>query len=822
MLHFFAWYVAITLLGWLTFPLAFRLFPALSDRGYSLSRALGLLLWAYVFWLLASLGLARNNTSGLLAALLALAALSGWALYKQETKRQSLLPIGQWVRANLRLVLVVEALFLAAFTFGAVLRAAAPEALGTEKPMELAFINAILRSPVFPPRDPWLSGYAISYYYFGYVMAAMLAKITATPGSVAFNLMLALVLGMGATGAYGILYNLLASRSGAEPDLPSEDRKTPRPGSKPSTTLPLLGPLFLLLVSNLEGFLEVLHRSGLFWKENGFNFWAWLDMKELSQPPAQPLGWMPERHWWWWRASRVVQDYDLAGNFREVIDEFPFFSYLLGDLHPHVLATPFSLLIIALALNLYLGGWRGETRLPGLRLFLQPRAFAFAALALGGMAFLNTFEVLTSLAIILGAYLLQRLCQEGWHSERLVELIELAVPLTLLAGLLYLPFYLGFSSQAGGILPNLESPTRGIHLWVMFGSLLFPIFAYLLFLWRSEKQTPTADGWLLALGFMLFLWAFSWALALLIQRLQPGFAAQYVAGQGVSGLAEFFSKAMQRRLAAAGGWLTLLVLLGATLSLLLGAARRSNQEQSAPPSPTIFILLVVTIGSLLVIGPEFLYLRDQFGTRMNTVFKFYYQAWFLWSLAAAFGTAVLLQSLQNFWNAAYRLGLAMLLIMALTYPVLSLLDRTHNFNPLPGWTLDSAAYLQRDMPDEAAALAYLNQAPDGIVVEAVGGSYTQYARVATHTGLPTVLGWPGHESQWRGGLEDVGSRPQDIQTLYTTPNWNMAEAIIRKYNIKYIYVGTLERNTYHLNTEKFQRFLPIVFQQGNVTIYAVP
>jgi YYY domain-containing protein len=821
MLHFFTWYLAITLLGWLAFPLAFRLFPALSDRGYSLSRALGLLLWAYLFWLLASLGLARNDASGLLAALLILLSLSGWALWR-EKKEQGRLSVVHWVQANSRLVMVVEALFLTAFTFGVILRAAAPEALGTEKPMELAFINAILRSPVFPPRDPWLSGYAISYYYFGYVMAAMLAKITATPGSIAFNLMLALVLGLGAIGAYGILYNLLAKLPGVEHQTSNQNHQIPNGRGKVSTALPLLGPLFLFLVSNLEGFLEVLHRRGLFWRDTGFNFWVWLDMKELSQPPVQPLGWMPARHWWWWRASRVVQDYDLAGNFREVIDEFPFFSYLLGDLHPHVLATPFSLLMVALALNLYFGGWRGETRLPGLRLFLRPSAFACAALILGGMAFLNTFEVLTSLTLILGAYLLERVRENGWHAERLAELIELAVPLTLLAGLLYLPFYAGFSSQAGGILPNLESPTRGVHLWIMFGSLLLPIFAYLLFLWRSEKQTLATGGWIIAAGFMPILWMLSWALALLIQRLQPGFAAQYAAGQGVNNLAEFFAKATQRRLSAAGGWLTLFILLGGALSLLLGRTRRSRQDEIIPPSPAIFTLFLITIGSLLIIGPEFLYLRDQFGTRMNTVFKFYYQAWFLLGIAAAFGTAVLLQSLHNLWNSLYRLGLSIMLMMALTYPVLSIFDRTHNFNPPFGWTLDSAAYLQRDAPDEAAALTFLSQAPDGIVVEAVGGSYTQYARVATHTGLPNVLGWPGHESQWRGGMTEIGSRPQDIQTLYVTPNWNMTETIIQKYNIKYIYIGMLERNTYHLNTDKFKRFLPVVFQQGSVTIYAVP
>ena len=101
-------------------------------------------------------------------------------------------------------------MWLAAFAFLAFVRSANPEAVATEKPMELAFINATLRSPTLPPNDPWLSGYSISYYHFGYILTAMLARLTGVSGNVAFNLMLALVYALAALGAYGILYNLLS------------------------------------------------------------------------------------------------------------------------------------------------------------------------------------------------------------------------------------------------------------------------------------------------------------------------------------------------------------------------------------------------------------------------------------------------------------------------------------------------------------------------------------------------------------------------------------------------------------------------------------
>ena len=211
MTAFISWYLIITLLGWLTFPLAYALFPALADRGYTLSRAAGLLIWGYIFWLLASLNIAQNDTGGILLALAVIIGLSGFSIFNRQSlivNRKS--EIVNFLKSNLSLILTTEILFLVAFGFLAFVRSANPELISTEKPMELAFINGILRSPVFPPQDPWLSGYAISYYYFGYVMTAMLARLSGVPGSLAHNLMTSLIFALGAIGSYGILYNLLS------------------------------------------------------------------------------------------------------------------------------------------------------------------------------------------------------------------------------------------------------------------------------------------------------------------------------------------------------------------------------------------------------------------------------------------------------------------------------------------------------------------------------------------------------------------------------------------------------------------------------------
>jgi YYY domain-containing protein len=833
MLNLLAWYLTVTLIGLLAFPLAHRLFPSLADHGYSLSRVLGLLVWGYLFWLLASLGVLQNDVGGILLAVVLLAGVSAWLLWGRTGRKADAESLQtesalDWIKLNRRLVITLEIVFLFTLAAFAFFRSANPDAFGTEKPMELMFINSILESSTFPPHDGWLSGYAISYYYFGYVIAAMIAKITATPGTVAFNLILCLLFALSALGAYGIIYNLLAVY-----------RQERRPG----LGLPLLGPLFLLLVSNIVGFLTVLHRRGLFWafSENGSvhsAFWSWLDLRDLSQPPPQPLGWIPSEFWWWWGASRVVRDYDLLGNFREIIDEFPAFSFLLGDVHPHVLAMPFALLGIGATLNLFLGGWSGETNLLGwLRPRISPLALGFAALIFGGLAFLNTWDFPIYLVLLSGAYLLVRVREDGWAWQRALELLEFAIPIGVLSILLYLPFYAGFASQASGILPNLVFPTRGAHLWVMFGTLFLPLLLYLVYLRRGEGlRVDWKWGLALSAGLVILLWLFSWAATAIAARSAAGQALMQ--SQGVSSLASLYAESASLRLRTFAGLGTLIFLSALTAGFILRSTRSqslTSPSESTPaelqvgeaPEPRpwpyahLFALLLTLVAALLVLAPEFVYLRDQFGSRINTIFKFYFQAWILWSLAAAFGSAVLFRNLRGGWRWAYTAAFIALMVMALTYPVLGALNKANGFRPEVGFTLDALKPFARFAPDETAAALWLQQAPAGVIVEAAdpGSSYREYARLSEYSGVPTVLGWVGHERQWRGGEAEMGSRLDDIARLYGTPSWDEAQTIIEQYGIKYIVVGNLERTHYQLNEQKFSDHLPIVFRQGNLVIY---
>jgi hypothetical protein len=228
-------------------------------------------------------------------------------------------------------------------------------------------------------------------------------------------------------------------------------------------------------------------------------------------------------------------------------------------------------------------------------------------------------------------------------------------------------------------------------------------------------------------------------------------------------------------------------------------------------------------------------------------------------LALGLLVAIILSNRRSPGGLGFHAGLAALLAAALIYPIFGFMTNTSNFRlpqfisglqavRLSGkwsqigkaftvWTLDSGEHLDREFPADALAIQWLRSAPDGVVVEAIGGDYNEYGHTSVYTGLPTVLGWPGHEEQWRGGwtayLSQVPNttceqanpwrtREDDVRCVYEKPDWATTQAILEFYHVRYVYVGTLERMKYNLNEDKFRLFLKPVFQYENVTIYEVP
>jgi YYY domain-containing protein len=906
MIYVLFWWLIIEILGWAALPIAMRIFRWLPDRGYTLSKALGLLLASYILWLGASTGLLRNDLGGILFSVLLVAGLSAWFYFRRprptpddshpDQEADPANPL-TFLRQNPKLLLTVEILFFVAFAAWAVLRAYASfkiEPAGGEKFMEIAFLNAVLRSPQFPPLDPWLSGFAISYYYFGYVMMALMTRLSGAPAGIGFDLYDALLFALTVLGAFGIAYNLVAV--GVRRRLAQSPRLDAKPSNQPLWA-GLLGSLLVPVMGNLEGVWESLYSRGLL----PASFWQWLNLPKLAidaqscgswYPGACTGGWM-----WWWRASRVIHDTNFFGQSIEIIDEFPFFSFMLGDNHPHVLALPFVLLAVALAFNLLLS--RGKvlprptvddlelepptpsdlkSKIRNLSTFIYPILsfegdwvlFIFSALIIGALGFLNTWDLpiylgLAVLAYGLGEIFAHRPAQSGIASV-LTRLVVLGLGLGIASVLLYIFFYISFSSQAAGILPYIFSPTRLPQYLTMFGTLIFLAACFLgVSLHHQARQAEGNDQpgsrslWRTALVWWVRILLICAGLFLLILLLVTIVAALSLSsGQaspdasaitsllGNMTIGETLGMVIGSRLS--NPWLLLLAsgLLALAIANVEGLLKRKDHLQEDEEKPAIhsdlFAFLLIFIALALSLSVDFVYLRDSFGTRMNTVFKFYYQAWVMLGLAGAYAIWWLWSQVKNkVGRSLFLVGAVLLISGGLVYTLMAGFSRADGFSSQPN--LDGTSSLANANPDDWAAIQWLNANVQGtpVILEAPsgaltgGGSYRYEGRISAFTGLPTVLGWAIHESQWRGTYDEQGKREPDIATIYTTKDGQVALDLLHKWNVKYIILGNPERSyieqlcttvTRNCNTmtalRKFDSLFTPVFSQGTVTIYAVP
>jgi YYY domain-containing protein len=870
----FVWWVLAQIFGLVGLPVAFRLFRRLPDRGYGLSKALGLLLASYVYWLLGVLGFLHNSTGAMLFSLAA-TAIASVVFYSHLSASNAGTPdtdaldqdadaeprnlqytpaptLSSWLRDNWRLVLIAEIIFAVTFAGWALYRAYVPRIMtaGGEKFMELAFLNGIGRSETLPPLDPWLSGYAISYYYFGYLMMSVLIRLSGVAASVGFNIGGALLFALTATGAFSLVYNLVASLSPRRPPrteqdsgsgVASEHRSSVRPKQK-WVWIALLGAVFVVLLANFEGPLEVAHWKGI----GSEKIWSWLDIADLDRPAPAQFGEgagtrFTRPGWWWWRASRVVFDYDVADwpnrydkaadpapQRRENIDEFPFFSFLLGDMHPHVLALPFVILALTVSLSLYLTGYAtGHTfeasrfSVPGL---VSVELLLFA-LALGALGFLNTWDFPIQWVVAVAAYGLGRLSgvPAGGSATRSAVLRRHVRPIFALAAVLaigglglYVPFYIGFQSQAGGPLVHVHSPTRLAQFLVMFGPLLLILTVFLLWgLWRAKREQALEAGVGLRIGAILLLLALALLLVTAVAIVIMPEVRELVAPALMT---EEPTTVALRYLSMRLGtpWVSLLLvgmIAAATALLFFPGFGRLGQ----------FALLLIIAGAGMALLPDYVYLKDVFGVRLNTVFKFYFQTWVLWSVSAAAAVYIMLVAPDGLKSTARWLFSGALVIvvgLGLVYPLLAIPDRIKEFPEAP--TLDGTAYLAQEQAADYAAAQWLNSHVKGapVILETPGGAYQYEGRVSVQTGLPTLLGWAGHEHQWRGNTVEQDKRFPVIQELCSTTDAERTLTLLNEYDINYVYVGPLERTKCpQSGLQKFDRLMDTVYDRDGVTIY---
>lgn len=660
------------------------------------------------------------------------------------------------VRGQRSTWLAGEAASLALFAILVLMRAQTPAASGTEKPMDLMMITAVHEATTMPPPDPWLAGYDVSYYHLGHAGADVLGRLAHQQPGVAFNLVTA------STGAAAA-----AAVAGLAVDLALIGGLRRRASRWAAGGVAVAG---LLLVAPLVGVAAIAGAHGIARDAIGA-----LGVDGIP-PPAVTDGLAPDTFWWWWSTTRILPG---------TITEYPAFTFLLGDPHAHLLGMPLAILALALAAQVFEGGrpltWRGWLRDPG-RLLLTALLFA-------GVVMTNAWDVVTLGGIWAAAALLAA-GRAGWKPPASLILVARwgAIPAGVALAL------------AWPLIGRIDPPSTGLALvtgehsdparWAAFWLAPALLVAASLVLLRPRLDRTAA----LVGGGAASLTVAGWAIG--------------VAGQDSGELG-----------ARGSGWLVIGGLV-CVVGLLAGWGRAADQARDRGLSTALFLAGAV---AALVLLTELVRVDDVFGYRLNTVFKVWLLDWV--ALAASAGALAGLAaervagSTRRWWRTGVAAGCALVAVASmLTAPAIAV-SRTLE-GQTPG--LDGTAYLDADLPGIRGAAAWARATLDprrAVVLQSIGESYSESSQLAAVSGIPTLLGWPGHERQWRG---DVPAARRRGQTDGIYAGEGDAAQAARAAGVTHVYVGVLERDEYGFGvTARFAAW-HVAYRDEYGTIYEVP
>jgi YYY domain-containing protein len=567
-----------------------------------------------------------------------------------------------------------------------------------------------------------MAGEDLNYYYLGHLAMAMLIRVTGVAPDVGYNIAFALLAALAAVAVFTFAGTLWAA---ARPHLAGVRGGPVAAG--------LAAVVVCLVLGNLVGLRE------------------WLD---ATNPPSD---------FDWFAPSRVIEG---------TINEFPWFSFLLQDLHAHVLALPFTLVALAFAMQVALRGPRGDAVWRG-----AAEALA-AGLAIGALYAINSWSYPVAAGLLALAIVIWLRSPES-AGRRVYAVAWLGLVL-LASVVLVLPFWLNYDPAARGV--GWVGERASFSSFAKDEFLIYGLFAGPLAAAFAARVLATRRP----------LRTLAWSLVAL------AFALSALAPSDWAGVAALLA--------------ALAVAVGALLSRKLEAPER-------------FLWLLIAGGVICIVLPEVVYVRDEFDGsalfRMNTVFKLGYQAWLLLAVAAAcalpWASAWLPRVAWPLWAALT----AILLLFAAIYPYAGTYARKGGFAASP--TLDGLNWLRPSSPGDPPAMEWLREHTPGsaVVLEAVGEDYSAFghARISTFTGRATVLGWGGHEVQWD---HQPGNREADVKTLYTTTDLDRARELLDRYRVGYVVFGPIERTTYgDAGLAKWDQLGAKVFDRDGTTIWRV-
>lgn len=730
------WWVTLFLLGIIFLPVTHLLFPNFIDKGYAFTKTVGILFLSYLMLVLGITHILPFRFVSLLIILL----LSLIFMYLGMRKYRPQVKLKELFLPPLRYAVIEEIFFIAIFGLWSYIRAFAPDINGLEKFMDFGFVNSILRSTYFPPKDIWFTPFSINYYYFGHLATAVLTKLSLLSSNYTFNLMIATLAGLTFIGSFSIGINLF---------------------QKVSLKISAFKYIVIgLLCAFLVTFAGNLHTLYALFKpydtEHPVPFWQ-LQFAPSSFPNS----------YWYPNATRFIY---------HTIHEFPIYSWTVSDLHGHVSDIPFVLLTIAFLYTLFLTDRTKredstKKKLSRFRTYLSkitnelPFSLTqtiFLSLLLGTMYMTNAWDgiIYLLLAILLVAFL-------KWSEINKIK-----------------------------------------------GNILTKLLALV-----ADLVIPTI---ILGVGFFVF----SLPLSLFFKPFVSGIgilcAPQFLTNIGHLGPFLFEPNHCQR-----SPWWQLLILYGFFLwfIILFGIALAKIKRIT---KSDIFVLLLIILSIILIIVPEFIYAKDIYPEhyRANTMFKLVFQSFIMLALSCGYIISRLSSAIKSKRSFAggvlyslFFLSTLVFLAIVFIFPYFSIMSYYGDLKTYKG--LNGTNYLNDKYPSDAKAIVWLNSHVTGqpVILEAQGDSYTDYARVSANTGLPTVLGWTVHEWLWRGTYDIPAPRIDEVKTMYESTDINKTKALLNKYHVKYVFVGTLEREKYAVYEAKFGQLGKVVYQNGDTRIY---
>lgn len=881
----------VEVLGLMCLPLTVTVFRNLPDRGWAFSKSVGIGVLAFCVWLpLMVFRVFPFSQLFILGILLIVLALNIIGFVRV---RHTLL---QLLRAHKAYILVSELVFLGLVFLLGWIRSYGPDIRSYEMFMDEGFLAAIMRSPHFPPNDMWLSGYPINYYYYAHFTIAMLAKLLGQSPSIAFNTGICIFFGLTAVNMFGVTCNIVAwarsrRKRGAGAQLNAPGGNNGQSAQRSGRAFPALtGAIPYGLLSLVMGLvLGNLAATQDWWKQHG-------DFAHLPE-------------FYWFNVSRVVDKTInefpafsfLLSCFHAHVLALAFTILAIGLAFNLFLERGDGDAEGGKGLRVFGRGWR-------LLLNLGFTALALGGLfTMNGWDF-PTYLGLALVCIALQQWLAY---QGRFCLELALDVFTACAALTALSFSLYAPFYLNFISPSQGIGIVSATDRSSIRQELLiYGTFAFIFYSLLLVNLVRERlaagrvamvmqpevahSTAADNGSSGNMGVVTGQLAGKEVGSLsLVGGTRPSGAIPAVrAGDEQTaadspfistGFAEQGNEDVSGRPAQVveqpgrehdtrprrPAWLDIRVIgmvLIIGIALLTLAVMKNGLTFVMAGSiaaigallalyhlhdrPRAFTLLLGTLAFTLVALCEVVYLRDVFADnfpRMNTVFKFYFQAWALLSITSGAGLYFIQEAFRpaaaarglHVWvrrggQAAWNVVFLLLLLAGAVYPLAGSYQRTNHFMERTN-SLDGMGYLQYYSPGDYAAIRWLNSYVQGdpVIVEAFGpegGDYSDYGRISAFTGLPTLVGWAGHEYQWRVNwlndpynAADFYRRGSDVNTIYTSKDPNVVLGLLAHYQAQYLYVGALEIVTYAgSDLHRFGAFMHVAYSGNGVTIYKVP